>query len=301
MVKRVLVTGAAGFVGRHLLQELGAEGFDVTGLGYEGRPDWLSPETSWLEVNLLDVDDLERLGRDWWGVIHLAAISVPSELDSPMAAMRNVAMTVGLLEHLDSARFLYVSSALVYAPSRSPHAETSVIRPNGLYGLSKHLCEEAVFNYDNKLDVRIARPFNHLGVGMPPNLAIPSMVRRALDSDNDERPLEMFGQDSQRDFVDVQDVVRAYIEILRLDEPEHRVFNVCTGNPVYLSDVARIVLGILGRSSDVVFQGRAISSDETSALVGNCDRLMQATGWQPRVEIQESLEAMITAMRAGDK
>jgi GDP-4-dehydro-6-deoxy-D-mannose reductase len=187
---------------------------------------------------------------------------------------------------------VYVSSCHVYAPSKARCREDDPVRPQGRYGLSKQLCEQAALAASH-LDVRIARPFNHLGSGMPDGLAVPSIVQRVRDRDG--KPLIMNGLDSVRDFLDVADIARGYIALLDLHQPVERIFNVCSGVPRSIGELARALLATAGDRREVVFEARPLSQDDTMQLVGTPGRLQAATGWQPEIAWLDSIAALIAA------
>jgi len=291
--RRVLVTGAAGFVGRFAVAALLDSDYAVTGLGKEARPEDFPVEADWYRADLLAADSLTSLARDWFGVVHLAGNTVPSTFTNPGTALVNVSMTLALLEHLRTGRVLLASSALVYRPSATPHDENSPLEPQGLYGLSKYLSEQLADVYSGRLDVLVARPFNHIGPGMQPGLAIPAILRRVADAKSSALPIEMLGQNSVRDFVDVRDVVAAYLALLELSSPSHRVFNVCTGHGRSIRDVVETALAIVGLERDIRFAEAAMSGDDTSVLTGDASRLRAATDWRAQYSLEQSLRDML--------
>ena len=105
----------------------------------------------------------------------------------------------------------------------------------------------------------------------------------------------MNGTNSTRDFIDVADVVAAYLAILQLESPEHRVFNVCTGIPRTIRDVAEAALQILGLKREVEFVGHPNSEDDNPFVVGDPERLILASPWRPAVGLHDSLERMLAA------
>lgn len=276
-----------------MVNALVERGHAVTGLGHEPRPDWFPTEADWNQADLLNPDTLDSLSTDWRSVIHLAGNTVPSSFESDAAVQQNVDMTRNLLDRLEAARVLFASSALVYAPSRVPVTEASSLEPQGPYGLSKLKCEEVVATYGGWLDVRIARPFNHIGPGMQPKLAIPSIMRRVLEARSTDMPIEMLGQDSIRDFIDVRDVVSAYLAILELDSPEHGVFNVCTGRPTSIRTVVEAALAVLSIDRDIHFAQQAVSDDDASWLVGDPARIRDESGWAPKYSLEQSVRDML--------
>jgi GDP-4-dehydro-6-deoxy-D-mannose reductase len=294
-LKKLLLTGASGFVGRHLIRALAGREFQVFALDSEPpRADWPASVVP-IRADLGDLPSLRVLsGVDWWGVIHLAGISVPGAFTSPGPLLTNLGITLNLLEALDQGRVLLVSSCHVYAPSREPHREDQPVRPQGLYGLSKHLVEQAASHYQSKLDVRIARPFNHIGTDMRPELMIPSLLRRLRgEAAGEDRPVRMLGQNSVRDFIDVRDVVQAYLAILDLEAPVDKIFNVCTGQGHSIEDLVRTALGLLGSSRPVQFENQQNSPDDIPCLVGDPARLTRACNWTAKYRLKESLEILL--------
>ena len=250
-----------------------------------------------IQVDLTRPEDLAAIPRKWDAVIHLAGASVPSQFVSMEPVSRNVAMTLNLLAHLEKAKVLLVSSCHVYAPSAHPHSETDPIRPQGRYGLSKHLLEQMAAHFGQGLDIRIARPFNHLGPGQRDELVIPSLLRRMQEcTGHSGRVITMQGTDSVRDFVDVRDVVPAYLAILDLDAPSVKCFNVCSGRPHRISDLVKVAKGLMGLDCDVQFKDMPNSADDNPYVVGNPDCLTRATGWRASISLEDSIKAMISTL-----
>lgn len=295
MGQRVLITGISGFVGQHMARLLVDRGYEVHGLVRSAQyalPEGCHP----LLADLEDPASLAPLPREWFGVVHLAGASVPSLFTTTAPVVLNLRTTLNLLEHLQAARVVLASSCHVYAPSDQVRTEEHPILPQGRYGLSKHLLEQLVPHYLQRLDLRVARPFNHLGPGQRPELVIPSLLRRlAADGPGEKSPLVMQGQDSIRDFIDVRDVVAAYLAILELEAPPAGPFNVCTGRACSVGEVVRTVLGLVGSQRDVQFTRQANSKDDIPYLVGDPSRLASASGWKARIPLAQSLADMLAA------
>jgi GDP-4-dehydro-6-deoxy-D-mannose reductase len=296
----LLVTGASGFVGRHVVA-LGREQFAILATGRGPRPDWLPSGVDWRTVDLLDRASVTALPDDLPYVLHLASETVPSKFSSYDPLLDSVEMTLNLCRHLRSGRLLFVSSCLVYGANGQPLAEQDALDPRGLYGLTKLMCEKIVSRSgagdvtDGHLETVIARPFNHIGAAMRPDLVIPSIVRRVRAAE-DGATIAMAGLDSIRDFLDVEDIVEAYFAILTLPKLSQRVFNVCSGEATSIGDVVRTVAEVLAKPiGGVTFADHGNSADDTSAVVGRNDQLRQATGWAPRLSLAASLGGLIAA------
>ena len=284
-MRTLLVTGASGFVGRHLLARAHLD-YDVTATGRGEKPDWLPDAVRWVSIDLRNPIDAKAFAKDWWAIVHLAAETLPAAFSNLQPVLDSLAMLLNLLSHLESGRLLFVSSCHVYAPGSDTKTEDSPTRPDGRYGLSKLLCETAALA-SPKLDVRIARPFNHLGTGMRRELVVPSIVARILAAD-DGAAIRMLGLNSVRDFLDVTDIVNAYLEILELDDCPNIVFNVCSGQPVSIGALVERLAAAAGRRNSVEFAQAAMSGDDMPRLVGDATRLRTATRWRPSVTLEES-------------
>ena len=294
-IKNVLITGGSGFVGQHMTTLLLENGYRVTSLQRNNSaslPHGVVP----IYCDLRDRSVLKNLPKSWDWVIHLAGESIPSQFKSADTILLNTELALNLLEHLEEARVLLVSSCHVYAPSLGLRTEESPIVPQGRYGLSKHLLEQVAGHYEHKLDIRIARPFNHLGANQRPELVIPSLLKRiGLSRSLDPSPIIMKGSNSTRDFTDVADVVAGYLAILQMEAPDYHVFNVCTGNSLTIKNVAELVLQILGINREIVFEGHANSEDDNPFIVGSPARLMSASKWRAQVPLRLSLERMLSS------
>lgn len=296
----LLVTGASGFVGRHAVT-LGRERFAVVAAGRGQRPEWLPGDVAWRPVDLLDRASVADLPSDLPYVLHLASETVPSKFSSYAPLLDSVEMTLNLCRHLRAGRLLFASSCLVYGASGQPLAEEALLDPRGHYGLTKVLCEEIVSRTDagGTIETAIARPFNHIGAGMRPDLVIPSIVRRVRDAPAGAM-IEMAGLDSIRDFLDVEDIVAAYFALLELPVLPERIFNVASGEPTSIGDIVRTVAGILDKPiGSVVFADHGNSADDTSIVVGDARKLRATTDWAPRKELRESLRKLIDELPAG--
>ena len=278
---------------------MGRERFDVVATGRGPRPDWCPDDVRWVAVDLLDIASVAELPAEMPYVLHLASETVPANFGGYGSLLDSVTMTLNLCRHLRSGRLLFASSCLVYGASGEPLNEASALDPRGHYGLAKVLCEEIVSlagSLNPGIDPVIARPFNHIGVGMRPDLAIPSIVRRVRAAD-DGAMIEMAGLDSVRDFLDVADIVDAYFSILECSSSPGRIFNVASGSPTNISQVVTEVARILGkRIAGVSFAEQGSSADDTSIVVGNASKLRAETGWAPRIGLEESLQRLVQAL-----
>lgn len=271
-------------------------GYEVFGL-QRGAGIGLMEGVEPLVADLEDATALARIPKNWDFVVHLAGASIPSLFHTPAPVLHNVEQSMNLLEHLEEGRVLLVSSCHVYAPSMELRREDSPLQPQGRYGLSKYLVESLAPHYRSRLDIRIARPFNHLGPHQRPELVIPSLIRRlATLTPEDDRPVAMHGMNSVRDFIDVRDVVAAYLTILELAPSEFSCFNVCTGKGHSIEELANTVMDLLGKRRPLQFQGRPNSMDDNPYLVGSPQRLTDMSLWRARYSLSDSLASLLNTL-----
>lgn len=245
---RSLVTGAAGFVGIHLVDHLRTSGDDVVCTDRaDGGPD------------LLDAAGIRALLDEVRPevVYHLAGqADVGGSWDSPVQTLRvNAEGTLNLLEAvraLGGARVVTVSSADVYGlvdPGDLPTSESAPLRPVSPYAASKAAADllalQAHLGYG--LDVVRARSFNHLGPGQSDRFVCSALASRIAAAElAGEDSIRVGNLDARRDFTDVRDVVRAY-RCLALHGRPGAAYNVCTGTTVSIREVAERLVAIAGR------------------------------------------------------
>jgi GDP-4-dehydro-6-deoxy-D-mannose reductase len=290
-LRSLLVTGASGFVGRHFIAAAIKRNFAITAVGRGEAPLWLPFAVRWITADLSERSGFAGLDREYWGVAHFANISIPADYRNDSIAAKSVAMTARLVEHLSSARLLFPSSCHVYASGSEIKNEESVTLPAGRYGQAKLAAEEVLLSAVN-IDARVARPFNHIGRHMPHGLMLPSLVARIRDT-KANKPIVMLGKNSVRDFLDVRDIVGAYLAILELDAPPYRTCNVCSGNPTSIGALAGRFVQLAGKDNPVIFEEQAQSADDTDILVGDPTRLLAMTDWSPHFSLDDSVQSLL--------
>lgn len=301
----VLVTGAAGFVGSWLTDQLLADGHLV--IGIDSFTDYYSPALK--SANLaaarqhpnfeLLVDDLAGTGLDALldrvdAVFHLAGQpGVRGSWGANFAdyLRQNVLITQRLLEALTrQPRPTVVSStSSVYGQQRGPVSEDSLLRPISPYGMTKQAAEElvALYRREHNLPVVVLRYFTVFGPRQRPDMAFHRFIN-ALHSD---QPLHVYGDGEQsRDFTYVADVVRATIAAVGAPSP---VYNVGGGTPATVNEVIGLLSELTGRHATVNYEPPARGdAQSTSADTSKASREL---GWRPVTGLRQGLVAQLAS------
>jgi GDP-4-dehydro-6-deoxy-D-mannose reductase len=293
---RVWLTGASGFVGGHLLPRLRALGAELS-----------APRREALDVT--DEDALLAHARAFRpdAIVHLAAqSSVAASARDPRSGYRmNFGGALGLLRAVERAapraRVLLVGSSEVYGQAASEGArfdESSPLRPRSPYAASKAAADLLGRAFAQRgLDVVRPRPFTHTGPGQSDAFAASSFARQLAEMEAGLRPplLAVGNLDSVRDYLDVEDVVDAYLRLLEPGVPAG-VYNVASGAGVRLGALLEILIGLSRVRPEIRVDPERLRSRDVS--VGDAGRLSEATGWAPRLPLRLTLERLLDDWRA---
>ncbi|MFN2317616.1 MAG: GDP-mannose 4,6-dehydratase [Gemmatimonadales bacterium] len=308
----LLVTGADGFAGRWLVREALAQGWTVTaaiGPGGESPAAWLSPAAA-AGVGTFTADvtvpaDLTRLAAvDAGAVVHLAAVSSGAAArKDPQAAMEvNGIATVRLLEALAEAghrpRFLFVSTGEVYGAGHAgPIPEAAPLHPVSPYAASKFAAEPAVLDMASAagMDAIVARAFPHSGPGQSTAFVLPAFAARLREAKRlGQREIPVGNLDVIRDFLDVRDVVRAYLLLLEQGRAGE-CYNVATGAGQHLRDCFVRLARLLKMDAMPVEDASLVRPADIPVLIGDPAKLKAATGWQPTIDFEQTLQDLLDA------
>jgi GDP-4-dehydro-6-deoxy-D-mannose reductase len=305
-----LVTGAAGFAGSHLCEQLAKDGHSIKGLAMPGEDlGRLNGLKGSMEVWVADITDRtvlrDRLGNakfDW--IFHLAALSsVASSFGAPSLAFRvNTQGTVNLLEifrQKPPRAFIYISSADVYGlvpASEIPIRETCELKPASPYAASKAAAEIACLTYWRTfaLPVVVLRPFNHTGARQGPGFA-PSDFASAIariEKGLDPPKLAVGSLDSYRDYGDVRDVVRAYeLAAERCEAGE--IYNVSTGNVIKIGDLLEALLSKSNVKIAVTQDPAKSRPSDMPYVKGDSSKFHRRTGWEAKIPFDMTLTELL--------
>jgi len=303
---KVLITGAAGFVGGHLTAHLQACGDEVIGVDR-----FAIPSSGMPGMDITDAAAVRALIGDVRpsAIYHLAGwADVGGSWKAPVEAFRaNAEGTLNVLSAAVEAgvqRVLAVSSADVYGkvdPSELPLTEDSPLRPASPYAASKVAADYLGLQawLGNGLPVLRVRAFNHLGPGQTDKFVAPAIASRIaraeLGDGSDVLPIGDLS--ARRDFTDVRDVVRAYRLLMEHGEPGE-VYNVCSGVDLAVQDLADQLLAQARIPLRFETDPALLRPVEVPVLRGSYQRLEQTTGWKPEIPIAQTLTDLLEDWRA---
>jgi GDP-4-dehydro-6-deoxy-D-mannose reductase len=303
----ILVTGASGFAGSHLLDQLSDAGEAVVAWHRPGGlPPAARPGVTWEPMELLDRarvrDGILRLQpRLVYHCAGAAHVGMSWTTTEPTFAV-NVRGTHYLVEALRESgattRLIIPSSAQVYAASDEPLREDDPVRPSSPYGLSKLAQEMVGLIAPEPLQPVVARAFNHFGPRQAPSFAASDFARRIADIEAGRwGPEIMVGNlDARRDLTDVRDVVRAYRLMAERAAPGS-VYNVCSGRPVAIGDLLDLLLGRSKVAIRVTVDRARYRPRDQATVVGNAERIRNDLGWTPTIPIEQTIDDLLAYWR----
>ena len=280
---RALITGLSGFTGRYMAAELRQRGYEIWGIDEPSTEESLS-----IRADLTDRSSLCSAIAEIKPnlVVHLAGIAFVGHSQPAAFYEVNLIGTHNLLQALEPFAeqldvVLLASSANVYGNAREGLiAETQTPNPTNDYAVSKLAMEYMAKTWLPKLPIVIARPFNYTGIGQTDNFLIPKIVSHFLRK---EKSISLGNLEVWREFNDVRDVVRAYLE-LTLSKPVGETFNVCSGHLVSLREVVALASQLTGHNIEINVNPALVRANEVTRLGGDCSALLRvAPDWKPRL------------------
>ena len=305
----VLLTGASGFIGGALALRLLDEDADVFCLVRTVELEAVRkrgiPKDRVIEISSFKHSELgplvESIQPEY--VLHLAACGVNPQFSDPEEILSgNVDLVTQLLLAVRDCpvkRFIHTGSCFEYAVHACEErlTEESPIAPDSLYGAAK----AASVLYGNALAGKLKIPFTVLrlfgvfGPGEAPERLLPYLIERLMR----DRPVDLTEGEQIRDLLFIDDVVEAYLTALLSSKlASRRAYNVCSGDGTRIKDLALAVARVLGKPSELLeFGKRPYRPDECMQILGNNQRFLQDTGWEPRTSLEDGIIRMVEDRR----
>ena len=306
------MTGADGFVGRHLVRAARATGRSVIAAILPGAvppTEWrasdVGPAVDVVHADLTVAYDMRRLAAQHPDdIVHLAAIaSGAAAQQDPTAAMQiNGVGPMWLIDALVTAgsrpRFLFISTGEVYGPGHhGPIAEDAPANPVSPYAASKRAAEDALADLGDStgIPIIVARAFPHSGPGQSTAFVLPALAARLANAKRTGgHTINVGNLEAVRDFLDVRDVVRAYLALLAGGEAG-ACYNVASGIGHRLSDCFVMLAGIVGVDATPCQQAALLRPADIPVLIGDSAKLRRLSGWSPQISFERTLQDLVDA------
>lgn len=301
-MKKALIIGGAGFVGKHLARQLHQEGYavSVTKLPFES-PDLPFADTC--DLDILDAEAvrelLQKLQPDC--LFHLAAQASAAvswqkpalTVDINVKGAVNVLEAVRLLEV--RPRVLLIGSSEEYGrvtEAECPITEAQEVRPGNIYAATK-VCQEMIgrlYAEAYGMDVMATRSFNHVGPGQLPIFVVSDFCRQValIEAGRQEPVIRVGNLAAKRDFTDVRDVVRAYVLLMEKGQ-RGESYNVGTGRALSVQELLDAILRLSTAEIRVERDEKRFRPLDAPLNVADVSKLRAATGWEPRIDIGDTL------------
>lgn len=303
---RILVTGATGFAGSHLVRQLLADGHEVFGLirrPEEGQVWPFKPVVG----DLLEADSLVAVVAESAPdvVYHLAGqANVGASWKRPQLTLAlNAGGTINVLEAVrkegERPRVIAVTSGDIYGPmpvDAMPLNGLSQPQPYHPYGISKIAASQVCKLYAERygLDVIEARPLNHIGPQQSLGFVVPDFASQvaAIKLGEQEPVMRVGNLEAERDFTDVRDMVRAY-RLLAEDGRSGEMYLICSGRPVAVQMILDKLISLVNVDVTVEQDPERMRPSDTPVLYGSYDKLRVHTGWRPEIPLEQSLQDVL--------
>lgn len=311
--RRILMTGGTGFVGRYLAPMLQAASPGARRLMLS-RPGVSDACAGWdsASAEIFDRDAIGALVHQFQPdlVVHMAAqASVGQSHDASEATWRinfggAFVLAQAVATYAPEATFHFTSSAEVYGLSLNsgPVTEAAPLLPQNCYARSKMAAEMMLGDVlPRSQRLIVTRAFNHVGAGQDERFVMASLAAQIVRIETGLQPpvLKVGNLEAARDFLDVRDVCRAYMEILSISDrlAPRSVFNISSGSATKVRDALAQMQGISIANFDIEVDQARLRPNDIPCAVGINDTLVSATGWRPEWSLKDSLQALMDGAR----
>ena len=308
--KKVLVTGAEGFIGSHLTERLVELGADVTALAqYNSFNNW-----GWIDTfdknvkesinvvtgDIREYDGMKRIIKGQEVVLHLAAlIAIPYSYLSPMAYVRtNVEGTTNVLEacrEYNVEKIVHTSTSETYGTALYvPIDEKHPMQGQSPYSASKIGADKMAESYYKSFNMPIAtiRPFNTYGPRQSARAVIPTIISQILAGKTE---IKLGSLTPTRDFNFVKDTAEAFIKVAESEKTIGEVINAGSNHEITIGDTVKKIIKIIGKDVKILCDDERLrpKNSEVNRLWADNTKIKELTGWKPNYTIDDGLEATV--------
>ena len=297
-MKKYLISGISGFVGKYLADFLTKKNYEVSGFDRKGS---IIPKVNISKIDILDKEAvknfIKEIKPDY--IIHLAAqSSVKKSWDNPEETITiNVEGTRNLLEGVIAAgivpqcKILIVTSAEIYGvPKEVPIKESHPLSPSSPYGESRLKQEELIEDYRKKgIHITVSRSFPHTGPGQSDQFVCSSFSRQIAEINlGKQEPIIKVGNlEAIRDFTDVRDIIEAYHLILTKELKG--TYNICSGKGIKIDDMLQTLIKLSDKQIEIEQDPSRDRPSDIPILIGDNSKFCEETGWKPNIPFEQTL------------
>ncbi len=311
---KVLVTGAGGFIGSHLTEELVRQGEEVRAfVRYNSRdekglledlPKELQSQIEVIPGDLKDPDGVRKAVKGCEKIFHLGAlIAIPYSYVHPFnfvqtnvigtANLLNACLGEGTLE-----RVIHTSTSEVYGTAQYiPIDEKHPLQAQSPYAASKIAADKLVESYYFSFGLPVAtiRPFNTFGPRQSLRAIIPTIISQAIE----DKKIRLGNTMPRRDFLFVKDTVRGFIQLGKCEEAVGKVVNIGAGMDISIEELVKKILGLMGKQGEIEVEDRRIRPEksEVMQLLSDTRLAQKLFQWAPRYTLEDGLKETIEWFR----
>jgi dTDP-glucose 4,6-dehydratase len=307
---RILVTGAGGFIGSHLVEELVKQGEEVRAfVRYNSRderglledvPKEIQNQIEVVSGDLKDPDGIKKAVKGCAKIFHLGAlIAIPYSYIHPFNFVQtNIIGTAHLLhaclENSGVERIIHTSTSEVYGTAQYiPIDEKHPLQAQSPYAASKIAADKLVESYNLSfgLPITTIRPFNTFGPRQSLRAIIPTIISQAIHG----KKIRLGNVEPRRDFLFVKDTVRGFIELAKCSKAVGKVVNIGTGRDISIKELVEKILSQMRQGGEIMVEGRRIrpKKSEVMQLIANTRLAKKLFKWAPRYSLEDGLEQTI--------
>jgi len=313
--KKILITGATGFIGSHLTELCVKKGFKVSAFD-RYNPQYnlncLNDSKYKKDINFIfgdirDYDSVYKASKGMDIILHLAAlIGIPYSYYSPMAYIKtNIEGTYNILEatkNLNIKQLIVTSTSETYGTAQKvPISENHRLIGQSPYSASKISADQLAISYwtSFQLPVKIIRPFNTYGPRQSNRAVIPTIINQALKNKN----ISLGNIKTTRDYTYVSDICEAYLEIIKTKNIFGQPINVGSNNEFKIEQIARKIIKKINPNLKIMIDKKRIRPEKSEVDRLKCDNrlIIKKTNWKPKIKFDEGLEKTIKWTRNNQK
>ena len=305
--KKILITGATGFIGSHLTELCVKKGFKVSAFD-RYNPQYnlnclnnskYKKDINFIFGDIRDYDSVYKASKGMDIILHLAAlIGIPYSYYSPMAYVKtNIEGTYNILEatkNLNIKQLIVTSTSETYGTAQKvPISENHRLIGQSPYSASKISADQLAISYwtSFQLPVKIIRPFNTYGPRQSNRAVIPTIINQALKNKN----ISLGNIKTTRDYTYVSDISEAYLEIIKAKNIFGQPINVGSNNEFKIEQIARKVIKKINPNLKIIIDKKRIRPEKSEVDRLKCDNrlIIKKTNWKPKIKFDEGLEKTI--------